>query len=206
MTEHFDKQASTWDQDPMKIERSKITAEYCKKAALTSRKSLLDVGGGTGLLSLALHDYFDQITIADSSVGMLKKAEENIQNAKIKNIKTLKIENDISEINKTFSAIITLMTLHHIPVVDDFIRHAAGILEQGGALMIADLYKEDGSFHKDVPEFDGHHGFDIPLLSEKLEDEGFIVSRVSQYYEIEKEISPGEMGRFPLFFMLAIKD
>ena len=81
MREYFDKMAGSWDQDPMKIERSKVTAEYCKKVPLKATKKLLDFGGGTGLLSLYLHDTFDHITIADSSKEMLKIAQEKIKKA-----------------------------------------------------------------------------------------------------------------------------
>lgn len=205
MTDHFDKQARTWDQDPMKIERARITAEYCKKAPLRSTRKLLDFGGGTGLLSLALHDSFDHITIADASSEMLKVARQKIKTAAISNIDITKIETDLSEINDTYSAIITLMTLHHLPKPDVFFHQASKLLEDEGALMIADLYKEDGSFHKNIPGFDGHDGFEIESLSEALNDAGFSVSRVSEYYEIKKEVLPGNVKIFPLFFLVARK-
>lgn len=206
MTEHFDKVASTWDQDPMKVERSRLTALNCKQAPLKSRKKLLDFGGGTGLLSLFLQDSFDQITLADSSNEMLKIAEEKIKEANINNIKTVKIQKCISEIKDKYSAIISLMTLHHIPEVEEFISKSSKLLIDEGALIIADLYKEDGSFHKQTPDFDGHNGFEISSLSEKLEVNGFSVIQVTNYYEIEKEVSPEIVKKFPLFFLFAEKN
>jgi 2-polyprenyl-3-methyl-5-hydroxy-6-metoxy-1,4-benzoquinol methylase len=205
MTQHFDTAAATWDQDPMKVKRSQVTAQYCRETALKSRKSILDFGGGTGLLALLLHDSFDQVTLADSSSEMLNVAREKIREEGINNINTVKIENDISEVTGKFSAIITLMTLHHISDTGSFFKSAAELLEDEGALLIADLLQEDGSFHHNVAGFDGHNGFAIDALTKELELTGFTVSQVSPFYEIEKEIAPGEVKLFPLFFLVAEK-
>lgn len=205
MTEHFDQLADTWDTDPRKIERAKATAAQCKKIQLASRKSLLDFGGGTGLLSFFLSNDFEQITIADSSKQMLKVAQEKIKKASITNIETKIIDHDISEIKGEFSAIIALMTLHHLPDLPLFLNKAIKLLAGDGVLMIADLYKEDGSFHKHVEDFTGHNGFDIELLTKDLYRAGFSVTQISEYYEIKKDVSPGKAHTFPLFFLVAKK-
>ena len=205
MSDYFDNLADTWDNDPVKIERSGITAEYCKKAPLKVKNHLLDFGGGTGLLSVFLRDTFEQITIADSSTEMLRVAQEKISEASITNIQTLKIQDDISEVTGSYSAIVTLMTLHHINDVNRFLHNAAAILEKNGALIIADLYKEDGSFHSHVDGYDGHNGFAIDELSEKLQSVGFKVVEVEDYFEIRKENPAGDDKVYPLFFMVAEK-
>lgn len=205
MSDYFDNLADTWDNDPMKIERSRVTAENCIKAPLKVKKHLLDFGGGTGLLSVFLRDTFDQITIADSSTEMLRVAQEKISEASITNIGTLKINDDISEITGSYSAIVALMTLHHIDDVDRFLKSAAAILETEGALIIADLYKEDGSFHDHIDGYCGHNGFAVDELSVKLQKAGFLVVEVKGYFDIKKENSVGEHRAYPLFFMVAEK-
>lgn len=205
MSNYFDQLAETWDQDSAKIERSRVTAEYCKRVSFYDNTNLLDFGGGTGLLSLYLHDSFKFVTIADSSKEMLRVAQEKIKEAKIVNIQTLEINDDISEIPDTYSAVITLMTLHHIVDIDQFFRSTAKILNDSGALIIADLYKEDGSFHQHVQDYNGHNGFEMEQLSEKLEKAGFKVTQVSQYFEIKKENSSGKEQSYPLFFLVAEK-
>lgn len=205
MNSHFDQLAQTWDQDPMKVERSRATAEQCKQVPLQNNKSLLDVGGGTGLLSIFLRDSFEAITLADTSEEMLRVAQEKITEAGITNIKTFAVKDDISEIPGTYSAIITLMTLHHIADLDGFIRNAANLLDEQGTLMIADLYKDDGSFHSHVTGFSGHDGFETESLSEKLRTAGFEVSRITPYFEIMKENQAGEQRPYPLFFLAAKK-
>lgn len=205
MTRHFDQLAQTWDQDPMKVERSKETATQCKNVPLHKHKNLLDVGGGTGLLSVHLRDCFESITIADTSEEMLRVAQEKIDEAKISNIKTFVVTDDISEVPDSYSAIITLMTLHHIANLDRFLTSAAKILDDHGTLMIADIYQDDGSFHEHVADFDGHDGFEVDALSKKLADTGFCVTQANPYFEIRKETLTGEMRTYPLFFLVANK-
>lgn len=205
MSSYFDQLAQTWDQNPMKIERAKATADQCLQVPLHERKSLLDIGGGTGTLSIFLRDHFDAITIADTSSEMLKVAREKITGTGVSNIETLLLRDDISEITSRYSAIITLMTLHHIADIDAFLGSVTNLLDDQGTLMIADLTKEDGSFHKHVEDFDGHNGFEPNELTKRLEGKGFEVTCAEQYFEIEKENSAGEKQAYPLFFMAAKK-
>lgn len=205
MSSYFDQLAQTWDQNPMKTERSKATAEQCKKVPLHENKNLLDVGGGTGLLSVHLRDCFDSITIADMSEEMLRVAQEKIEEANISNIKTFTVKKDISEVPDSYSAIIALMTLHHIADLEGFISSAAKILDAHGTLMIADIYQDDGSFHDHVANFDGHDGFEVGTLTKILENANFEVTSVNPYFEIMKENKAGEMKSYPLFFLVAKK-
>ena len=206
MTSYFDQLASSWDQNPMKVERARATAEQCRQTALSSRASLLDIGGGTGLLSIFLKDDFKTITIADTSSEMLRVAREKIAVAGIENIRTCLLQQDLSELTGSFSAIISLMTLHHVDDLDAFLGHAADLLSTRGTLMIADLYlDQDGSFHKHVGDFQGHDGFDIDQLSQKLVNAGFAVRQVKPYYKIRKTNRDGAEQEYPLFFMVAEK-
>ena len=63
MSNYFDSAASTWDSNPMKVQRAQATAEMVRATPINSRKSLIDFGGGTGLLSICLKDDFETITI-----------------------------------------------------------------------------------------------------------------------------------------------
>jgi ubiquinone/menaquinone biosynthesis C-methylase UbiE len=205
-TSYFDQLAQTWDQNPMKIERSRATAKECKKLITANSGNLLDIGGGTGLLSIFLRDHFSSITIADMSSEMLKVSRKKIAAAGITNIKTCLVRQDISEIPGHYSAIITLMTLHHIEDLDSFFRSAAKLLQDRGRLMIADLYQDaDGSFHHKLPDFRGHHGFSVNELEQRLKQAGFQVTETKPYYQILKQNRAGEQQSFPLFFMTASK-
>ena len=92
-----------------------------------------------------------------------------------------------------------LMTLHHIPDIAILFNNAANLLSDQGALMIADLYKEAGSFHQHVPYYNSHNGFELQHLSELLEKAGFTMKQVNDYFEIEKQLPSGENVFSPFF-------
>ena len=97
------------------------------------------------------------------------------------------------------------MTLHHISNVNDFLQKAANILDDSGVLMIADLFKEDGAFHRHHQDYNGHNGFAVEELSKQLESVGFKVLQATKNFGIKKGISQGEEQVFPLFFIAAEK-
>lgn len=204
MTSYFDSVASSWDDNPMKIKRATTTAAKVKEVEFVSVNSVVDFGSGTGLLGVQLRDLFTNVHLADSSAKMLEVANSKIESAQLENIQTHQIES-LSELDSQYSAIVTLMTLHHIPNILGFFQEANRVLEEGGALIIADLYKEDGSFHKHVPDFDGHNGFDVTELKAIAEQAGFNVEQLEPYFEIVKENEAGEKVAYPLFFLVAKK-
>ena len=69
--------------------------------------------------------------------------------------------------------------------------------------MVADLDKEDGSFHTDGST-DVHLGFDRDELQTTVESIGFENVTFSTAYEIKKKIS-NEEKTFPVFLMTARK-
>lgn len=201
MSNYFDSAASTWDLNPMKVQRAQATAEIVRGTPINSRKSLIDFGGGTGLLSICLKDDFETITIVDSSKAMLEEAERKLSEAQIPNIRTA---SNLAE-TATCSAIVSLMALHHVQDLEEFFSNASRNIENGGALMVADLYEEDGSFHHHEPDFKGHNGFNIDSLTSTMLDHGFKVSRVIEYFKVPKIGQGGLEKEYPLFFLTAHK-
>jgi cyclopropane fatty-acyl-phospholipid synthase-like methyltransferase len=201
MSIYFDGVASTWDLNPMKIQRAKATAEKVRATPIMSRRCLIDFGGGTGLLSMCLKDDFDKIIIVDSSEAMRGEAERKISDYQIPNISTA---SNLSEAT-TCSAIASLMALHHVQDLADFFSNASRKIESSGALLIADLYEEDGSFHHNDPYFKGHNGFNIDSLSTMMLTHGFKVSQVEEYFNIPKAGPNGLNKEYPIFFLTAYK-
>lgn len=204
MSNYFDSVASSWDDNPMKVERAEMTAARVKQVHFESDNSVVDFGSGTGLLGVQLRDMFDQVHLADSSGAMLQVAQNKIEQAHLSNIHTHQIEN-LSDLSSKHSAIVTLMTLHHIPDVKGFFLDAHDALESRGTLMIADLYKEDGSFHAHHPDFTGHNGFDVEELKAIAESSGFVVQVADQYYDIQRQNEEGVAVSYPLFFLVVKK-
>jgi hypothetical protein len=73
-----------------------------------------------------------------------------------------------------------------------------------GYLLVADLDKEDGSFHTDGST-DVHLGFERDALQRQVEAIGFGNVTFSTAYEIKKKVNSGEEKMFPVFLMAAQK-
>lgn len=67
-----------------------------------------------------------------------------------------------------------------------------------GFLCIADLFKEDGSFHGNG--LTGHTGFDPEELKSKMENIGFASVKYEECFAVKKIIDSKEKI-FPLFLM-----
>ena len=124
----------------------------------------LEYGCGTGLVSFALQPQLGHITLADSSTGMLAVLREKIAAGNIQNMTPVQLDLITDPLPaERYQLIYTLLTLHHIPDTDKILRAFYQLLDSSGYLCVADLDKEDGTFHED--EFHGHLGFDREELS-----------------------------------------
>ncbi len=201
---HFDTEAKNWDNDPKKTERAVAFAkEITNYIKPIENWNALEFGCGTGLLSFQLKNDFNTITLTDTSEGMINVLKEKIEKSNITNFKPLQI--DLLEYNiniGTFNVIYTLMTLHHITNLNKILNIFYSLIKIDGYLCIADLVKEDGSFHYEYPDFDGYNGFDKNELSEILFKNGFEVEYYNICFEIEKEL---ENKTYPLFLMICKK-
>src|SRR5699024_3429433 len=106
---HFEQMAKRYDTED-RIELAEIITEEVKPELQNSKsKSLLDYGGGTGLISLELSELVDSVLLVDSSKQMLDIAEAKIINKKIKNSKVLLA--DFTEETSKLKTDIILMSL-----------------------------------------------------------------------------------------------
>src|ERR1041385_6452519 len=90
---NFDERAKDWDSDPAKVERARVVADAIRKAIpLSKEMKAFEYGCGTGLLSFALQSDLGQITLADTSQGMLDVLREKIANAGVSNMHPLRFD------------------------------------------------------------------------------------------------------------------
>ncbi len=203
---NFDERAKDWDSDPKKIERARTVAEAIRNTILvTPQMSALEYGCGTGLLSFALQSDLGQITLADTSQGMLDVLGEKISTAGVTNMHPTRLDltADSPLPSQRFDITYSLMTLHHIEKPKDILKKFHALLSPSGILCIADLDKEDGTFHTDGTT-DVHKGFERTELQTWAEETGFTDVKFSTVCEIKKKINEVEKT-FPVFLLTARK-
>ena len=186
---NFDERAKDWDSDPKKVERARAVADAIRKSVpLSNEMNALEYGCGTGLLSFALQSDLGQITLADTSQGMLDVLKEKIVASGATNMHPLRLDLATDPLPaERYHLTYSLMTLHHIPDTKVIINKFHALLEPNGYLLVADLDEEDGSFHTDGTT-DVHKGFAHDELQKQVEAAGFGNVTFSTVYEIKKKI------------------
>jgi len=200
----FDDKAKTWDSDPTKRERAlAVAAALRQRVPLARDWRALEYGCGTGLLSFALHADLGELTLADSSPGMLAVLRGKIDATGLTHLHPLALDllTDPLPADR-YDLIYTLMTLHHVAEVARLLRTFHDLLRPGGWLAVADLDQEDGSFHG--PGFTGHNGFDRAALRAQLVDAGFGEVNFSTGYVMKKATDQG-VREYPLFLAVAAR-
>lgn len=201
---HFDNKARQWDSNPVFRDRAdKIAAAIRAEVAPHDGMSALDYGCGTGLLSFPLKDVLGRITLKDTSTGMLDVLREKIAEAGVTNMTVRQTDLTADPLpDERYDLIYSSMTLHHIPDTAKILAVFNHLLNAGGHLCIADLDREDGSFHG--IEVDVHHGFDRAELTRLALAAGFAEVRFRTVFEIVKQQETGERA-YPVFLLTARK-
>jgi 2-polyprenyl-3-methyl-5-hydroxy-6-metoxy-1,4-benzoquinol methylase len=184
MIERFNKEAKEWD----KLKRRRLNAQNIANTikssiALNNTMSIADFGAGTGLLSQFLEQDVAKITAIDNSKNMLNEFKNKNFRCQIDTlyIDILK-ENSF---NIEFNGIVSSMTMHHIDNIEKLFQKFYSILKQNGFIALADLNKEDGTFHSSN---DGvfHFGFDFNKLKDIAIKVGFKNIEIKSCNKIEK--------------------
>ena len=200
----FDSKAREWDANPVFVERGRKIAEAIRaQVALKQNMQALDYGCGTGLLSFPLKDGLGHITLKDTSTGMLEVLREKIAAQGVNNMTVRQADLTAEPLpDERYDLIYSSMTLHHIPDTGHILRVFRDLLNPGGTLCLADLDREDGSFHG--LEVDVHHGFNRAALATQAERAGFADIRFDTVFEIVKESETGARA-YPVFLMTAAR-
>ena len=202
---NFDERAKDWDSDPQKVERARAVAEAIGRTIqLSSGLNAFEYGCGTGLLSFALQDKLGQITLVDTSQGMLDVLAEKIAAAGVTNMRPVKLDLMTDPLPaERYQITYSLLVLHHIHDTQNILRKFHALLEPGGILLVADLDQEDGTFHTDGVT-DVHLGFGRAELQKQVEAAGFRDVTFSTAFENKKMVE-GKEKIFPIFLMSARK-
>ena len=189
-SEHFDEKAATWDDDPDKARQSGEVARGILDAVpVAPRSRVLEYGAGTGLVTTALLEHLVEptLTLADNSSGMRQVLADKVEAGILPSptrVSDLDLETHPTPTER-YDLVVTSMVMHHVHRLDVVLGAFAEMLDVGGHLCIADLDREDGSFHQH--DFDGHHGFDRETLAASLREAGLTDVAVSDCSSIERE-------------------
>lgn len=201
---NFDKRALTWD-DEYRVGRAKIIAQEIKNTVpINSEYTALEFGCGTGLISFNLYEELKNVTLVDTSKGMIQVVNSKIKEYNANNMKAY--EKDINKefFKEKYDAIYTSMVLHHINNLQETLETLGAMLNEGGYLCIVDLTKDDGSFHKNEKDFSGHNGFEEGELKVLLNKAGLEDITYKVFFNGKKEIE-GEEVDYSLFIMVGKK-
>ncbi len=204
-TNHFDNVAREWDKNIVHTKRTEaITEHFLNMVPINNKMKAMEFGAGTGLLSIALKDYFAEITLMDSSAEMINTSIDKLNTLGLSHLKPIlfDIEKQAYTVKK-FDVIFSQMALHHAEDIQKLFSTFYDLLLPNGILAIADLYKEDGSFHDF--DFNGHFGFEPESLGEMLTTLGFKNFRFQQCFIIDKVQQDGSMKSYPVFLLVAEK-
>lgn len=200
----FDSRARSWDSNPVHMERSGAIAEkILEMIPVDSRMRALEYGAGTGILGSMLATHFKEIVLMDSSKEMVEVMKEKMSANSIENL--IPVVGDLEKeeyCGEQFDLIYSQMVFHHIDDIGFLLGKLYKLLKPGGYLAIADLYKEDGSFHGEG--FSGHNGFDVDMLKTEIEMSGFSFYDIKQCFVMGKEIS-GVIKHYPIFLIVSVK-
>ena len=163
MEHHFNHRAESFDSSKNQFLADLVYQHIVKQVPDLSNKSVLDFGGGTGLIALPLAKQAKSVTLVDIADKMLAQARLKIESQKLANLYLIQQDLLLEPLEEEFDLIIVSRVLHHMPNLEDSLAMFKEHLTHGGQLFIADYTKPD----------EEEHGFIISELEESLSQQGF---------------------------------
>ena len=200
MTDLFNEKAKDWDANEMRtMLSSAIGLSILAHVSLHEQMRVMDFGAGTGLISSQVAPLVKKIVAVDISEAMLNKlvAKPELQD-KVEIVCQDIIEKPIAD---NFDLIMSAMSMHHVKDTSKLIQRFSEHLNPGASIALADLDKEDGSFHPEDSEGVFHLGFKRNELQIILEKYGFREVQFVTAHTINKEEK-----KYPIFLVTATKN
>ena len=199
MSDHFNEKAKTWDADEMiKKLSSAVGSSILEHTSLNPQMNVMDFGAGTGLICSHVAPLVNKIVAVDISEAMLDKlvAKPELQ-GKVEAICQNILEQPLTT---QFDLIMSAMAMHHVEDTAKLIQSFSEHLTPGAKLALADLDKEDGSFHPADVEGVYHSGFERDDFKILLKTHGFEDIHFFTTHTVVKEDK-----EYPIFLVIATK-
>lgn len=220
----FNAEAAAWDKNPfvhaMSIEAWKAIQKFVPSlfGQASKKPDILEIGCGTGLLTLQVAPAANQLVAVDAAEGMIDVLSSKLDGSDApKNIRPLAIllvdpeDNNLPTADAAspdgprlkFDLIISHLVLHHIPNMEEVLTTMFGCLKQGGRVALTDFEDFGPEARRFHPEnrMEGveRHGIPRAGMAELMRKVGFEDVKVEVAWEHEKIVEkyPGEFkGEF----------
>ena len=199
MTDLFKEKAKDWDANYKKARlASAIGSSILEHVQLNEQINVLDFGAGTGLIAGQIAPRVKRIVAADISPAMLEKLESKAElKGKVETVCQDLVDHPLDE---RFDLIVSAMALHHVEDTSRLMQRFNQQLKDSGMVALADLDKEDGSFHPADTQGVFHFGFDRDELRAIIEANGFRQVEFHTAHTIN-----GDEKDYPVFLVTARK-
>jgi len=199
MADLFKEKAKEWDVNEMVTQLSAaIGSCILNNVALNKTMHVLDFGAGTGLITSQVAPHVNKITAVDVSAAMLDQllAKQELKDK----VETLCQDITTQPTGVEYDLIMSAMAMHHVEDTENMLQQFAAHLKLGAKVALADLDKEDGSFHPAETQGVYHSGFEREAFSALLEKNGFKDINFVTAHTVDKENKS-----YPIFLALATK-
>ncbi|GES56852.1 methyltransferase [Aspergillus terreus] len=219
--DRFNAEAANWDNNPSVQEATRLAFETLqpliqslsdqKRTATNTGLDVLEVGCGTGLLTLRVAPLVREIVAVDIAEGMVEmlKAKTTQPDAPRNIVPLCKIledpedpilptadENAPAGPRRKFDLILSHLVMHHVPDLRPFLEALLGCLKPGGRVALTDFEDfgpEAIKFHP-PSKLEGveRHGIPRVWIENLMKEVGFQDVRVSVGWTLEKNVEDWE--------------
>ena len=199
MSDHFNEKAKTWDKDEMiKQLSSAVGSTILKHTPLNEQMVVMDFGAGTGLVSSHVAPRVSKIVAVDISQAMLDKLVAKPElHGKVEAVCQNILDTPLSD---KFDLIISAMAMHHVEDTAQLFQTLSDHLKPGAMVALADLDREDGTFHPADVQGVFHSGFERYDLKLLLKKRGF----ENIHFYTAHTVVKGDK-KYPIFLVVATK-
>lgn len=199
MSDLFRNKAGDWDSRPVPLQISEgVFIALQADVALGPNLAVMDFGAGTGLVSGKLAPHVGRIVAVDVSRAMLEQLAKKPELAG--KVEILCQDLLHQPLERRFDLVVSAMAMHHVEDTRALVRSLHAHLVPGGRVALADLDREDGSFHPPGTEGVFHHGFERQSLGAMLQEAGFSDVRFVTACEVTRDGC-----RYPIFLATATR-
>jgi SAM-dependent methyltransferase len=198
----FQAGAQAWDEVAVRTERAGAIAHRLAELGLLDASArVLDLGCGTGLLTMEIRGYAGKVVGVDLSPAMAERLTKKCAREAAHNVEVVvsDLENEPLP-GGQYDLIVSSMTWHHIRNIDGLIERCVSSLRTHGWLAVADLDRDATGYHEDETGV-VHQGFDREELAQGFRQAGLVDVRAETVLEETKPSAAGVPRHFTNFLV-----